>query len=124
MLKFAVPLFQAMQTKTDRINRVFREGLTGVRVIRAFRQDQFEQDRFEDANVDYTRNAINVNTIMAFALPVMTLIDHDAALLRNHPSFWLAGNVCRHWHRCRYPLVHAPQHSRITTLVDGPSSRR
>lgn len=74
MLKFAVPLFQAMQTKTDRINRVFREGLTGVRVIRAFRQDQFEQDRFEDANVDYTRNAINVNTIMAFALPVMTLI--------------------------------------------------
>lgn len=74
MLKFALPLFQAMQTKTDRINRVFREGLTGVRVIRAFRQDQFEQDRFEDANVDYTRNAINVNTIMAFALPVMTLI--------------------------------------------------
>ncbi|MGL0747099.1 ABC transporter ATP-binding protein [Secundilactobacillus paracollinoides] len=74
MLRFAVPMFQAMQTKTDRINRVFREGLTGVRVIRAFRQDQFEQDRFEDANVDYTKNAINVNTIMALALPVMTLI--------------------------------------------------
>ncbi|ANZ64651.1 multidrug ABC transporter ATP-binding protein [Secundilactobacillus paracollinoides] len=74
MLRFAVPMFQAMQTKTDRINRVFREWLTGVRVIRAFRQDQFEQDRFEDANVDYTKNAINVNTIMALALPVMTLI--------------------------------------------------
>lgn len=74
MLRFAVPMFQAMQTKTDRINRVFREGLTGVRVIRAFRQDQFEQDRFEDANVEYTKNAINVNTIMALALPVMTLI--------------------------------------------------
>lgn len=74
MLKFAMPLFQAMQTKTDRINRIFREGLTGVRVIRAFRQDQFEQDRFEDANVDYTKNAINVNTIMALALPVMTLV--------------------------------------------------
>ncbi|MCH5461990.1 ABC transporter ATP-binding protein [Lactobacillus sp. LC28-10] len=74
MLKFAMPMFQAMQTKTDRINRIFREGLTGVRVIRAFRQDQFEQDRFEDANVDYTNNAINVNTLLALAFPVMTLI--------------------------------------------------
>ncbi|GAX03670.1 multidrug ABC transporter ATP-binding and permease protein [Secundilactobacillus pentosiphilus] len=74
MLKFAMPMFQAMQTKTDRINRIFREGLTGVRVIRAFRQDQFEQDRFEDANVDYTQNAINVNTLLALAFPVMTLI--------------------------------------------------
>lgn len=74
MLKFAMPMFQAMQTKTDRINRIFREGLTGVRVIRAFRQDQFEQDRFEDANVDYTKNAINVNTLLALAFPVMTLI--------------------------------------------------
>lgn len=74
MLRFAMPMFQAMQTKTDRINRIFREGLTGVRVIRAFRQDQFEQDRFEDANVDYTQNAINVNTLLSLALPVMTLI--------------------------------------------------
>lgn len=74
MLRFAMPMFQAMQTKTDRINRIFREGLTGVRVIRAFRQDQFEQDRFEDANVDYTQNAINVNTLLALAFPMMTLI--------------------------------------------------
>jgi len=74
IMGFAIPLFRAMQTKTDRINLVFREGLTGVRVIRAFRQDKFEQDRFEDANQDYTRNAINVNTIVAFAFPVMTLI--------------------------------------------------
>ncbi|MCE2138617.1 ABC transporter ATP-binding protein, partial [Streptococcus thermophilus] len=65
---------RAMQTKTDRINLVFREGLTGVRVIRAFRQDKFEQDRFEDANQDYTHNAIKVNTIVALAYPVMTLI--------------------------------------------------
>lgn len=42
LLYFSVPLFRAMQTKTDKINRIFREGLTGVRVIRAFRQDKFE----------------------------------------------------------------------------------
>ncbi|MFD1484888.1 ABC transporter ATP-binding protein [Lacticaseibacillus baoqingensis] len=74
LMKFAVPLFRKMQEKTDKINLVFREGLTGVRVIRAFRQDKFEQDRFDDANLDYTNNAIKVNTIMALALPVMTLI--------------------------------------------------
>ena len=51
---FAVPLFQGMQKKIDRINLVFREGLTGVRVIRAFNRDKFEQDRFRGANKDYT----------------------------------------------------------------------
>ncbi|ETY73733.1 ABC transporter ATP-binding protein [Lactiplantibacillus fabifermentans] len=74
IMAFAIPLFRAMQTKTDRINLVFREGLTGVRVIRAFRQDKFEQDRFEVANKDYTQNSIKVNTIVALAYPVMTLI--------------------------------------------------
>ncbi|HIW89910.1 MAG TPA: ABC transporter ATP-binding protein/permease [Candidatus Ligilactobacillus excrementipullorum] len=74
LLYFAVPKFKAMQTKTDRLNRVFREGLTGVRVIRAFRQDQFEQDRFEEANKDFTQNAINVNIIMAFSFPVIQMI--------------------------------------------------
>ncbi|WP_125763591.1 ABC transporter ATP-binding protein [Companilactobacillus hulinensis] len=71
---FAVPLFKAMQKKTDRLNLIFREGLTGVRVIRAFRQDAFEQDRFKDANADYTNNAIKVFTIVALMFPIVTLI--------------------------------------------------
>lgn len=71
---FAVPLFKAMQQKTDNINLVFREGLTGVRVIRAFRQDQFEQDRFDGVNKDYTNNAVKVFSIMAVMVPVMTLV--------------------------------------------------
>ncbi|WP_412989947.1 ABC transporter ATP-binding protein [Pediococcus siamensis] len=71
---FAVPLFQGMQKKIDRINLVFREGLTGVRVIRAFNRDKFEQDRFEGANKDYTNTAIKVFTIVSFMFPIMTLI--------------------------------------------------
>ncbi|GEO78233.1 multidrug resistance ABC superfamily ATP binding cassette transporter, ABC membrane protein [Companilactobacillus mindensis DSM 14500] len=74
VMYFAVPLFKAMQKKTDRLNLVFREGLTGVRVIRAFRQDQFEQDRFKDANADYTNNAVKVFTIVAIMFPVVTLV--------------------------------------------------
>lgn len=71
---FAVPLFRKMQTKTDRLNLVFREGLTGVRVIRPFRRDKFEQNRFDVANKDYTHNARMVFSIMAVMFPLVTMI--------------------------------------------------
>ncbi|QHW12500.1 ABC transporter ATP-binding protein [Oenococcus sicerae] len=71
---FAVPLFKSMQIKTDRINLIFREGLNGVRVIRAFGRDKFEQDRFKTANKDYTDNAIKVFSIMAAVFPLVTLV--------------------------------------------------
>ncbi|UQS83855.1 ABC transporter ATP-binding protein [Bombilactobacillus thymidiniphilus] len=73
-LYFADPLFKAMQKKTDRLNLIFREGLTGVRVIRAFRQDNWEQERFVKANKDYTNNAQKVFSIMALMSPITTLI--------------------------------------------------
>ena len=74
VMYFAVPLFKSIQKKTDRINLVFREGLTGVRVIRAFRQDQLEQDRFKQANEDYTKTGIKAFTLVSFLFPVATLI--------------------------------------------------
>ncbi|OTN75352.1 ABC transporter ATP-binding protein/permease [Enterococcus sp. 8G7_MSG3316] len=74
IMYFAVPLFKSMQKKTDRLNLVFREGLTGVRVIRAFDKTKYEAKRFDDANKDYTQTAIKVNTIVALMMPLMTLI--------------------------------------------------
>ncbi|KAF1305753.1 ABC transporter ATP-binding protein [Candidatus Enterococcus willemsii] len=74
IMYFAVPLFKSMQAKTDRLNLVFREGLTGVRVIRAFNKAGYEENRFDDANKDYTQTAIKVNTIVALMMPLMTLI--------------------------------------------------
>ncbi|MCD5001513.1 ABC transporter ATP-binding protein [Enterococcus saccharolyticus] len=74
IMYFAVPLFKSMQSKTDRLNLVFREGLTGVRVIRAFNKAGYEENRFDDANKDYTQTAIKVNTIVALMMPLMTLI--------------------------------------------------
>lgn len=74
VMYFAVPLFKSLQKKIDRINLVFREGLTGVRVIRAFNQDQFEQDRFEGANQDYTKTGIKVFMIVSLMFPIITLI--------------------------------------------------
>lgn len=74
VMYFAVPLFKSIQKKTDRINLIFREGLTGVRVIRAFREEQREQDRFKAANHDYTQTGIKAFTLVSFLFPVMTLI--------------------------------------------------
>lgn len=69
-----MPLFKAMQVKLDRLNLVLREGLTGIRVIRAFNRIDHEQQRFDAANRDLTDNAIRVNKIMATMMPLMMLI--------------------------------------------------
>ncbi len=74
IMYFATPLFKSLQEKTDRLNLVFREGLTGVRVIRAFNKTTFEEKRFDVANKDYAQTSIKVNTIMSFLLPTITLI--------------------------------------------------
>ncbi|WP_039099531.1 ABC transporter ATP-binding protein, partial [Latilactobacillus curvatus] len=89
VMYFAVPLFKAMQKKTDRINLVFREGLTGVRVIRAFRRDKFEQERFDEANTDYMQNAKKVYSIMSVMFPAMTLIMSGT----NIAITWMGGHL-------------------------------
>ena len=62
-----MPLFKIMQEKIDRLNLVFREKLTGIRVIRAFNRVDYEKERFDDANRDLTDTAIRVNRIMSIS---------------------------------------------------------
>ncbi|MGA2613148.1 MAG: ABC transporter ATP-binding protein [Spirochaetia bacterium] len=69
-----LPLFRAIQAKIDRINLVMREGLTGVRVVRAFDRVDHQKERFDDANKDLTATSITVNKIMALLFPVMMLV--------------------------------------------------
>lgn len=69
-----VPLFKAMQVKLDKLNLVLREGLTGIRVIRAFNRIDHEKKRFMAANYDLTETAIRVNKIMAALMPFMMLV--------------------------------------------------
>lgn len=69
-----VPLFKAMQVNLDKLNRVVREGLTGIRVVRAFNRLDHERERFLAANSDLTGTAIKVNKLMAVLMPVMMLV--------------------------------------------------
>lgn len=68
------PLFQEIQKKLDRINRIVRENLTGLRVIRAFNRGEYERSRFGGANEDLMRISIKVNRIFAMMFPFMMLI--------------------------------------------------
>jgi ATP-binding cassette subfamily B protein len=70
----AIPLFRAMQAKLDKLNLVLDEGLTGVRVIRAFDRTAHEQRRFNTANQDVTDTAVTVYRIVAALWPVLMLV--------------------------------------------------
>jgi len=74
VLKKGMPLFKLMQVKLDKLNLVLREGLSGIRVIRAFNRIDAEKARFDNANSDLMNNAIKVNVLMAYLIPIMMLI--------------------------------------------------
>src|SRR5215831_2850166 len=74
ILRRAVPLAQAMQVKIDRLNLVLGEGLSGVRVIRAFDRGAHQRERFDQANLDLTTTAIAVNRLIAFLMPALILM--------------------------------------------------
>jgi len=71
IMRGAIPLSQAMQAKIDRLNLVLGEGLSGVRVIRAFDRGAHQRERFDQANLDLTDTAIAVNRLIAFLLPAL-----------------------------------------------------
>ena len=74
LLRKVNPLFRSLQIKTDSLNRVFREGLTGIRVIRAFNREDYEEDRFDKENEDYAKTGTRAHTYMALTNPLMILL--------------------------------------------------
>ncbi|MFF1384110.1 ABC transporter ATP-binding protein [Arthrobacter sp. NPDC058288] len=69
-----VPLFRKMQVRIDTVNRVLREQLTGIRVVRAFVREDIETARFAQANEDVTDTALRAGRLMALAFPTVMLV--------------------------------------------------
>lgn len=69
-----VPLFRLMQVRIDTVNRVLREQLAGIRVVRAFVREGLETTRFAKANEDVTQTAISAGRLFALVFPVVLLI--------------------------------------------------
>lgn len=74
IMVYALPKFKKIQWLTDNLNRVTRENLTGIRVVRAYNADKYEQAKFEVANNDITDNNLSVMRAMSIFNPGMRLI--------------------------------------------------
>ena len=68
------PKFRLVQKLTDNLNGVTRENLTGVRVVRAYNAEEYQQKKFEKANLDLTKTQLFTSRAMAIMMPMMTMI--------------------------------------------------
>lgn len=91
LIKRSFPLFSAMQSKLDGVNTVLQESLLGVRVIKAFVRADYEQDRFDQVNNEYTGTAIKAVRLIALNLPVLTLVLNASIVA----VLWFGG--LQHW---------------------------
>jgi ATP-binding cassette subfamily B protein len=69
-----VPLFRRMQERIDRVNRVLREQLSGIRVVRAFVREEVETRRFRQANDEVTETALKAGRLFALMFPIVMLV--------------------------------------------------
>lgn len=74
VIRKMIPQFRLMQESVDWVNRVLREQITGIRVVRAFVREEHEQARFAEANTQYTGTALAVGRLMAMIFPIVMLI--------------------------------------------------
>jgi ATP-binding cassette subfamily B protein len=65
------PLFLKMQTKLDRLNSVLQENLAGIRVVKAFVRQKYEEERFGTANIDLMKQSMRVHRFMSFLMPFL-----------------------------------------------------
>ena len=74
MMAMVMPKFKAMQALTDNINLVARENLTGLRVVRAYNAEDYQEAKFTKANKDLTDTQLFTNRVMAFMMPLMNTV--------------------------------------------------
>jgi len=74
------PLFRTMQKRVDTVNRVLREQITGIRVIRAFVKDGYEQERFGEANDEVTAVSLATGRLMALMFPIVMAIVNTSSV--------------------------------------------
>ena len=74
------PLFTAVQKKIDRVNSVVQENISGARVIKAYTREDYEMDRFDEANKDYRNTNLRVMTLMSSIMPLLMIVMNLAVI--------------------------------------------
>ena len=80
LMVIVLPRFEIVQKLMDKVNGTTRENLTGIRVIRAFNAEKFQQDRFEDVNECLTKNQLFNQKCFSILNPMMNLVMHSLTL--------------------------------------------
>lgn len=80
LMSYALPRFRKMQSLTDNLNRITRENLTGLRVVRAYNAENYQESKFTAANDEMTTNSLRVNRAMSIINPVMSLVMNGISL--------------------------------------------
>lgn len=80
ILRLVIPKFKIIQILTDNTNRVTRENLTGVRVVRAYNAERYQEDKFDVVNRDITNTHLFIGKTLAFLFPVMTMVMNGISL--------------------------------------------
>lgn len=88
---FAVPKFKKIQTMTDDMNRITRENLTGIRVIRSANAEDYQNEKFEANNENLTKTNLFVNKIMGIMSPGMTLLMSGLSL----SIYWIGAYIVK-----------------------------
>lgn len=73
-MKLVFPIFSQIQARLDKVNTIVHENVSGARVVKAFSKEQYENDRFINANNNYTSKTLYVSKISALLMPVLTLV--------------------------------------------------
>lgn len=90
----ALPISTSMQKKLDNVNRVLREKLTGIRVIRAFNTDEYEKKRFDIANTDLTETSLKMQRLMTAMMPsVMFIMNLTTIAIVAIGSHWVGAGT-------------------------------
>lgn len=89
IMRRAQPLFHAVQKRLDRLNTIFQENLAGVRVVKAFVRDDYENARLDVANLDLAATNIRVQKLFATLMPSMMLVMNISVVV----VLWMAGRL-------------------------------
>ena len=89
IMRFVTPKFKKIQSMTDDVNRVTKEGIEGIRVVRAYNAEGFQEDRFKSANKTLTDTHLSVTRALAFLSPAMTSVMNLMSL----SIYWVGASV-------------------------------
>ena len=80
IMLYAIPRFKRIQGLTDNVNRVTRENLSGIRVVRAYNAESYQEEKSETANIELTDTNLSANRALAVMFPAMMLVMNGLAL--------------------------------------------